>query len=186
MKNLEEDAFRKGADSLILMEKAAEGICAQIKEMTDIRTARILFLCGSGNNGADGLAAARLLLNEGGKPCVFLAGEAKTPESVTQHRYCEYLSVPETDSLQFLSSYDLLVDALLGIGIGRMRVLNVHAIPSHRNTMREGRGNIPRGDGDHTVVIHNWYLLCGCGLIILRFFLFEKCANQDQICVLYI
>lgn len=117
MKNLEEDAFRKGADSLILMEKAAEGICAQIKEMTDIRTARVLFLCGSGNNGADGLAAARLLLNEGGKPCVFLAGEAKTPESMTQHRYCEYLSVPETDSLQFLSSYDLLVDALLGIGL---------------------------------------------------------------------
>ena len=57
MRALEEEAFRKGADALLLMERAAEGVVQNILEMAP--EGRVLFVCGKGNNGADGLAAAR-------------------------------------------------------------------------------------------------------------------------------
>ena len=65
MRALEEEAFRRGADALLLMERAAEGVVQNILEMAP--EGRVLFVCGKGNNGADGLAAARILLREGGK-----------------------------------------------------------------------------------------------------------------------
>ena len=46
--------------SMVLMEKAAEAMVAQILSDT-LEDAEILVVCGSGNNGADGMAAARML-----------------------------------------------------------------------------------------------------------------------------
>ena len=65
-----------GMSSMVLMEKAAEAVVSIVlKETTD--RDRILIVCGSGNNGADGVAAARMLHLKGRHAALFLAGNQK-------------------------------------------------------------------------------------------------------------
>ena len=53
-----------GVPGIVLMENAARAVAeAAMGLMADFRTRRVLILCGGGNNGGDGLAAARLLKN---------------------------------------------------------------------------------------------------------------------------
>ena len=47
-----------GVSSALLMEHAAQGVCAAL--MRRCPGGRALFLCGTGSNGGDGYAAARL------------------------------------------------------------------------------------------------------------------------------
>lgn len=52
-----------GIPGIILMEKAAEKITYRILEELECKNGKtVLFICGKGNNGGDGFAAARLLL----------------------------------------------------------------------------------------------------------------------------
>ena len=53
-----------GVPSLVLMERAALKVVEAIHER-GIDTSKALIVCGSGNNGGDGFAAARLLTEEG-------------------------------------------------------------------------------------------------------------------------
>jgi NAD(P)H-hydrate epimerase len=52
-----------GVPSLELMERAAEGLARAVGEVAETGPVRVV--CGPGNNGGDGLAAARLLRQEG-------------------------------------------------------------------------------------------------------------------------
>ena len=52
-----------GIPSLVLMERAALGIVEVIKSKAP-KNKKILIVCGSGNNGGDGFAIARLLHDE--------------------------------------------------------------------------------------------------------------------------
>ena len=53
-----------GVPSLVLMERAALKVVEAMRERK-IDTSRTLVVCGSGNNGGDGFAVARLLEEEG-------------------------------------------------------------------------------------------------------------------------
>ena len=63
------------------MEHAARAALSVLEESFD--TSLALFLCGSGNNGGDGLACARILAKEGITTRVFLVGsrESMTADS---------------------------------------------------------------------------------------------------------
>ena len=92
---------------------------------------RILILCGPGNNGGDGFAAARHLHNGGLDVQLCLLGDpAKlSPDAATNHRLAEAFGVPmaviEDDDLSLVEALlddrptDLVVDALLGTGTDR-------------------------------------------------------------------
>lgn len=54
---------RQGVPSLDLMERAGTGLAAAAAELS--RGGRVAVLCGKGNNGGDGLVAARILRAEG-------------------------------------------------------------------------------------------------------------------------
>ena len=170
MRALEEEAFRKGADALLLMERAAEGVVQNILEMAP--EGRVLFVCGKGNNGADGLAAARILLREGGKPAVLLTGEMKTPEGQRNLRFARYAGVPEIRDFPERPGEDgfgLIVDALWGTGFrgapaggaaGLIRQINASGLPVLSVDMPSGMnaddGSVP-GDcvrADRTVTFH--------------------------------
>jgi len=66
-------AIRRGVPSATLMENAARGVSDLIgREFAGWR--RIVVACGPGNNGGDGLAAARLLDRMGFAVRVFTLG----------------------------------------------------------------------------------------------------------------
>ena len=91
------------------------------------RMLRCAIFCGKGNNGGDGLVAARHLLLRGIRPDIFLAAdisevknEARTNLDILLKLKQEIFKVRQ-DNLHLVKSrlkrYSLIVDALLGIGL---------------------------------------------------------------------
>ena len=74
MKTIDRIAIQeKGIPSLSLMENAGSSVVRAIEDRYGSLTAkRILVLVGRGNNGGDGLVAARHLLNKGAQVKVFM------------------------------------------------------------------------------------------------------------------
>ncbi len=120
-----EGAFMKttGYPSLLLMEHAAEAVAEKTRSMADGGSA--LFICGSGNNGGDGCAAARIFAGHGGKAYVWLTkgplqmqGEAglnaRLLNSCNIASQVLYDTVPEIPQ-----DVTVIVDALFGTGLSR-------------------------------------------------------------------
>ena len=81
MRKLEQNVFSLGIDSFAVMEKAALRIYDLVTERFD-RQSKILAVCGKGNNGGDGLAAARMLRMSGYDVAVYLPlGEPSTADA---------------------------------------------------------------------------------------------------------
>ncbi len=114
-----------GIPGLLLMENAARGVCEVLQSLTPI--GRILIACGSGNNGGDGLAVARLLAANGIESEIHLVrgGKSLTADAESNlgflHRCGILVHEADADTLQLalgkLSNDDWIVDALLGTGI---------------------------------------------------------------------
>ena len=65
MKNLDSATIHKiGVASEVLMERAALKVVEETEKYLE-KNERILVVCGSGNNGGDGIAVARLLYLKG-------------------------------------------------------------------------------------------------------------------------
>lgn len=110
-----------GIPSLVLMEKAALFVCSRIKD--DV-PGKILILCGYGNNGADGLAAARILTGRGRQVQTILVGNAEkaTEENILQQHILEQLCISVKrgiDAFSDADGYAYVIDALFGIGLHR-------------------------------------------------------------------
>ena len=61
-----------GIPSLDLMERAAAS-CVDVLEEKNLDLSNVLVVCGSGNNGGDGFAVARMLIQKGYKVSVLFA-----------------------------------------------------------------------------------------------------------------
>ena len=66
-------ATAAGIPSMVLMERAALACVEEIKKRK-YNMERILVVCGTGNNGGDGIAVARLLYERGQRPLIFMSG----------------------------------------------------------------------------------------------------------------
>ena len=105
--------------SLVLMERAAlQCVEAMKKEGVDLTSA--LIVCGSGNNGGDGFAIARMLLEEGYCPDVVLVGnyDHRSEETRMQMQILENLGLSVGNSLP-QKEYSVIIDAVFGIGLSR-------------------------------------------------------------------
>ncbi len=115
------DRYRieSGLPSLVLMERAALAVHRRIREKK-ADTARTVILAGTGNNGADGVALARLLAEEGEHPVVVLAGDRSraTEQMLVQLEALACYDVPVVPSYEG-EEPTLIVDALFGIGLSR-------------------------------------------------------------------
>ena len=89
---------------------------------------RIGVLCGPGNNGGDGIAAARILLEMGYRVRAFLVGDRgkMTPDSRAMEEKLrdaggtlEPFDPEDRRTMVWLSTCDCLVDALFGVGLKR-------------------------------------------------------------------
>ncbi len=122
MKEADEREIRRGTPSQILMERAAKAALSVLKREFD--TARVLFLCGNGNNGGDGLAMARFLAEEGADVlvcCPLLHGDDPGRE-MSAEAARQYRLLPQNVmrcSAPFPEGITAVVDALFGIGLSR-------------------------------------------------------------------
>lgn len=74
-----------GIPSLVLMEKAAMAIVELIRSKIT-RNDRILAVCGTGNNGGDGIATVRMLKELGYNADVLIIGDEKRATDQTKQQ----------------------------------------------------------------------------------------------------
>lgn len=121
MKQCDVNTMEKyGMVSAVLMERAAMSVVEEIVSGKPGRDTEILIACGTGNNGGDGIAMARLLYLKGYHVTILFPGkeekcsvEAKRQLDIAR-RYGINIEnqLPERE-------YDVVADALFGIGLDR-------------------------------------------------------------------
>ena len=120
MRDIEKNAIDNwNIPSLVLMERAAFSVAEKIKNKFP-KTASVCIVCGGGNNGADGVAVARILLEEEYRPELVVLADPKKFSDEMKYQLdlwkklgCSYEKTVEK------RHYDCIVDAILGIGLSR-------------------------------------------------------------------
>ncbi len=112
-----------GVPSMVLMERAACAVADEVMVLASkagIKNPRVCAVCGSGNNGGDGIAAARILFLRGIRACVYMAAgtERLTGDAASQLKIARGLGVPCLEAAD-LKTEDILIDAIFGIGLSR-------------------------------------------------------------------
>jgi hydroxyethylthiazole kinase-like uncharacterized protein yjeF len=126
MREIEKEADSQGLTYAIMMENAGKAVADEIRKRFGARDKSVLVLVGPGNNGGDGLVAARHLHDEGAKVRLYLWKRKLRGDDnfrLTQDREIPYLRADDDEDLQQLKSLlaetDIAVDALLGTGVTR-------------------------------------------------------------------
>ena len=110
-----------GVPSLVLQERAAWCIASEVKKRVPKGT-KVWAVCGTGNNGADAAAAARMLQLAGYPAALLLAGdrERETEECSLQRKICEKLGIPSYSWQDVKAELDgVILDGLFGVGLTR-------------------------------------------------------------------
>lgn len=104
----------------VLMEQAALAFVRKLLSF-DPDCNNILIVCGSGNNGADGIAAARLLNQMGHKTTVYFVEAAGKESDLHKLQRKIYLSYrfPIEQEISRDAGYEYIVDAIFGTGLSR-------------------------------------------------------------------
>lgn len=110
-----------GMPSLVLMERAALAVTAELEKLPLYDDA-VLVVCGTGNNGADGLAVARLLFLAGRNVEIVLVGnlDKMTPQCRKQLEIVQAYGLSVSDHIKKTVSFSAVVDAVFGVGLSRM------------------------------------------------------------------
>ena len=131
MRELDRRAIEeRGIPSIELMDTAAAGVAKAALELLPMRPGkcRAAVFCGAGNNGGDGIAAARLLFMKGVRVRAFLVGsyEKLTPDAREETQRLSECGVeleaydPEDLSQSaFARSSHVIIDAIFGVGLSR-------------------------------------------------------------------
>lgn len=127
-----------GIPSLILMENAGRGVAEEALRLVKGR-GPVVIVCGTGNNGGDGLVAARHLLNAGFRVEIMIIGRLSKlkPDPSTN-----YLILKKMKRAKFVrrlpNQAGLIIDALFGLGLNSdirepyasvIRRINAHKAP---------------------------------------------------------
>lgn len=110
-----------GIPSVVLMENAGRSVA---KEALKMKPKRVAVVCGTGNNGGDGLVAARHLKNAGVTVIVYMIGRQKKLKNDPKINYkiiqkigCKVKWLRSSNDLAFPKGTDLIIDAIFGIGL---------------------------------------------------------------------
>ena len=110
---------------IVLMENAARAAADVAMEMLAAASGNVLFLCGGGNNGGDGLAVARHLHNRGVDLSIALTVDAAryTGDALINWRIVQAMKLPAKplDIAELAHARPaLIVDAVFGTGLMQM------------------------------------------------------------------
>lgn len=122
-------AFARGVDPAALMDRAAHHLARGVLDLAfveglDRYGLRVALVCGKGNNGGDGIAAARHLAARGAAPTVVLVTDelgrdAARELAAWRARRGRVVTAADRRALdRALRDADLVVDCLLGTGSG--------------------------------------------------------------------
>lgn len=114
-----------GIPSLVLMERAALAVTECVEKYA-LPQSRIGVLCGTGNNGGDGIAVARMLKEAGYDVTILIKGTSNreeefihaTKEFLQQISIVKAIGVPVLEPEE-TAGYEIIVDALFGVGLTR-------------------------------------------------------------------
>jgi hydroxyethylthiazole kinase-like uncharacterized protein yjeF len=127
MRQLEENSVKAGVTMEMLMENAGKAVADEAARILgDIRQQQILMLIGPGNNGGDGLVAARHLHEAGAKVFIYTFGERPPRDPLLKalrDLRIGRIEAAKDDNLDNLTSMlvsvDGVIDALFGTGTTR-------------------------------------------------------------------
>lgn len=115
-----------GISTLVLMENAGRAVAEEALKMLQGKKSVAIF-CGKGNNGGDGFVVARHLLNSGIKTDIFLAGRIEEAQGEARvnldilMRLRQRIVEVNKENLALVKKnilkYNLVIDALLGVGL---------------------------------------------------------------------
>lgn len=129
-----------GIPSLVLIERAALAAVEELERDGLPKGSRVLLVCGTGNNGADGLVMARLLHLKGYAVQILTVGNRTkaTPENKKELEIAANYGIETVTAEKFLDQfwrqnsdragerdaclrdiYDVVVDAVFGVGLSR-------------------------------------------------------------------
>ncbi|HKD11653.1 MAG TPA: NAD(P)H-hydrate dehydratase [Thermoanaerobaculia bacterium] len=129
MRSADRAAIRSGVPGITLMENAAAALAADLLAAWP-EARRVAVVCGPGNNGGDGLAAARLLAAEGVSVFLFTLGPPEryrgdAAENAERALACglKLSALGERGArrslAEALAASDVVLDALFGTGLSR-------------------------------------------------------------------
>ena len=149
-----------------LMENAGRAVYQVIKQRFNLKDKKILVVCHHGNNGGDGFVAARYLCDEAETDVLFIGDESR----LKKEALINFKKIEHNEKIQFLvddevdfDGYDIIVDAILGIGIQGRLNREISAIIDNINNSKAYKVSvdIPTGLDPDT------------GIIV------DKCVNAD-------
>ena len=109
-----------GISSDVLMERASDAFCQCMKD--ELSTAKhILVLCGTGNNGGDGLCIARTLYLQGKSVNVYFPLGFPKKDSLCGKKLAilQKYGLSPIPHLPDLERVDVIIDAVFGTGLSR-------------------------------------------------------------------
>lgn len=114
-----------GLPEAVLMENAGASVVQLMKEYVVWKDARVIIVCGSGNNGGDGFVTARYALSEGADVAVLFMGNtahmgdnALLYKNITAKMGIPVITISGADEAkEYLSGADIIIDALIGTGL---------------------------------------------------------------------
>jgi NAD(P)H-hydrate epimerase len=103
-----------------MMENAGRNLAELSRRMLggDVPSKRIAVLCGAGNNGGGGMAAARHLHNWGADILLKVLSPHDLLKDVPAHQFqiLKKMGIPDQETIN-LNTVDLVIDAMIGYGV---------------------------------------------------------------------
>src|SRR5467141_3017805 len=157
MRVLDRNALYFGVSIFDLMEAAGKAVADLARSEFAAAGKRILILCGTGNNGGDGLVAARHLAKDA-RVTVLLArspDQFATKEALTNFERLRDVQVLAglDRSEEAIAEADLLIDALLGIGVASGFGTDLMVKPTLTVALHDAKeGMTPENSGEIRIV----------------------------------
>ncbi len=124
MRRIEAASDAQGHTYALMMERAGSAVARVVQSRLDVRDQRIFVLAGPGNNGGDGLVAARQLKDAGADVGVYLLKPREDEHVAALRERGVFIAALSDDRglrilRLWLSNCAVIVDALLGTGTAR-------------------------------------------------------------------
>ena len=118
-----------GVPSIALMENAGKAVADEtLRQLKKKPSAKVVVICGLGNNAGDGFVVARHLLNAGIRTDVYLIGSARKlkQDAAINYNILRSIKYPVQEikdvspgMVKKFESADVFVDAIFGVGLNR-------------------------------------------------------------------